>query len=152
MEKMPSARRLAVDVSPFGLLDHTSPMSTMRQMLDTMDSLLEDTMTRPGTRSRSEGEVRTPRNIKDDENEIKMRLDMQEDTELSIEDDVLVIKGDQNKEDNKDDAWSSGRFSSYNTRLQLQDNFDKSKVNAELKMVCSSLHCRSQDQSGGQGR
>ena len=75
MEKMPSARRLAVDVSPFGLLDHTSPMRTICQMLYTMYSLLEDTVTLPGTRSRFE--VRTPRDIKDDENEIKMRLDMQ---------------------------------------------------------------------------
>ncbi|XP_050386930.1 small heat shock protein, chloroplastic [Argentina anserina] len=138
MEKRPSARRLDVDVSPFGLLDPMSPMRTMRQMLDTMDRLFEDTITLPGARNRSGVEVRAPWDIKDDENEIKMRFDMpglsKEDVKVSIEDDVLVIKGEQNKEENKDDnAWSSRSFSSYNTRLQLPDNCDKSKVNAELK-------------------
>ncbi|KAL4560179.1 hypothetical protein LXL04_032328 [Taraxacum kok-saghyz] len=37
-------RRPPSTISPFGLLDPLSPMRTMRQMLDTMDRIFEDSM------------------------------------------------------------------------------------------------------------
>ncbi|KAL5737048.1 hypothetical protein ACOSP7_031501 [Xanthoceras sorbifolium] len=133
-------RRLAADVSPFGLLDPLSPMRTMRQMLDTMDRLFEDAMTFPGSRnSRAAAEVRAPWDIKDDENEIKMRFDMpglsKEEVKVSVEDDVLVIKGEQKKEEGSSgdqDFWSRS-VSAYDTRLQLPENCEKSNIKAELK-------------------
>ncbi|KAL3838025.1 hypothetical protein ACJIZ3_022616 [Penstemon smallii] len=132
-------RRVALDISPFGLLDPLSPMRTMRQMLDTMDRLFEDAITFPGTT----GEMRSPWDIKEEENEIKMRFDMpglsKEDVKVSVEDDVLVIKGEQKKgggndNNDSDESWSGRRsYSSYDTRLQLPDGCDKDKVKAELK-------------------
>ncbi|GFP88760.1 small heat shock protein chloroplastic [Phtheirospermum japonicum] len=127
-------RRLPVDVSPFGLLDTLSPMRSMRQMLDTMDRLFDD----PTTFPRATRDLRAPWDITEDESEIKMRFDMpglsKEDVKVSVEDDVLVIKGERKNEQGiKDEAWSDRSYSSYDTRLKLPDNCEKDKVKAEMK-------------------
>lgn len=128
-----------------GLLDPWSSMRSMRQMLDTMDRIFEDAMTFPGRNlggGGGGGEIRTPWDIKDEEHEVRMRFDMpglsKEDVKVSVEDDVLVIKGEHHKNEEggggEEDSWSSSKsYSSYDTRLRLPDNCEKDKVKAELK-------------------
>ncbi|KAK9093774.1 hypothetical protein Scep_025243 [Stephania cephalantha] len=114
-------------------------MRTMRQMLDTMDMLFKDGLWYPSRTGAAV--VRMPRDIRDEENEVKMRFDMpglsKEDVKVSIEDNVLVIKGDKKISESGSsegtDGWSSQSFSSYDTRLRIPDNIEKDKIKAELK-------------------
>lgn len=98
-----------------------------------MDRLFDDTMTTPGTMS----EMRTPWDVMEDQNEFKMRFDMpglsKEDVKVSVQDDMLIIKGEQKKDEGDDDAWGKRSYSSYDTRLQLPDNCEMDKIKAELK-------------------
>ncbi|PPR98587.1 hypothetical protein GOBAR_AA22096 [Gossypium barbadense] len=125
VEKRP--KRLAMDVSPFGLLDPMSPMRSMRQMMDTMDRIFEDAIDIP----RHQQNTR-----RHGEHDIKKRFDMpglgKDEVKVSVEDDILVIKGEHKKEETQDD-WTNKRYSSYNTSLQLPDNCDKDNIKAELK-------------------
>ncbi|CAI9772034.1 unnamed protein product [Fraxinus pennsylvanica] len=129
-------RRLAMDISPFRWLEPLSSTRTMRQMLNMMDRLFQDMASFPG-QSRAMGEAYSPWDIKDEENEIRMRFDVpglsKEDVKVSVEDNILVIKGQHKKEEEKDEGWSSRGYSSYDTRLRLPDNCEKDKVKAELK-------------------
>lgn len=100
-----------------------------------MDRLLEDTMAMPsGT-----GSIRAPWDVMEDENEIKMRFDMpglrKEDVKVSVEDNMLVIKGEHKKEEGSGDqnSWGKRSYSSYNTKLQLPENCEVDKIKAELK-------------------
>jgi len=129
-------RRLALDPSPFGLLDPISPMRTMRQMLSTMDRIFDDAMTFPGTTTTT-WDVRSPWDIDENENEIRMRFDMpgfsKEDVKVYVEDDVLVIKGEDRKnEEGGNERWRL-TSSVYDTRLELPEDCDKDNVKAEMK-------------------
>ncbi|KAK8944184.1 hypothetical protein KSP39_PZI007700 [Platanthera zijinensis] len=130
-----SPRRSAFEISPFGLVDPLSPVRTMRQMLDTMDRILDGA---------GEGETRSPWEIREEEQELKMRFDMpgltKEEVKVTVEDDVLVIRSAQQKEERGegkegDDGWwrwsSSG--AAYDMRLVLPEEAEKEKVKAEFK-------------------
>lgn len=73
----------------------------------------------------------------EDDNEIKIRLDMpglsKEDVKVCVEDDVLVINGGNKREEGENDSWSARSYSSYNTRLLLPENCETEKIRAELK-------------------
>jgi HSP20 family protein len=144
MQRRPR-RAAPFDISPFGLVDPMSPMRTMRQMLDTVDRLFDDTMGFPMSSSRrspaSTGEVRLPWDIMEDDKEVKMRFDMpglqRDEVKVMVEDDTLVIRGEHKKEHGAEasgDAWWKERsVSAYDMRLALPEACDKSKVRAELK-------------------
>jgi len=127
-----------------------SPMRTMRQMLDTMDRLFDDAVGFPMATRRfpaATGEVRLPWDIVEDEKEVKMRFDMpglaRDEVKVMVEDDTLIIRGEHKKEEGDDEAaeggsggdgwWKQRSVSSYDMRLALPDECDKSKVRAELK-------------------
>lgn len=110
--------------------------------MDAMDLLFEDAMSTSlitGPR-----EVRTPWDIQQTDNEIRMRFDMpglsKEDVNVTVEDDdVLVIQGSYKKEkrgdgdgNEKDGSWWNQSYSSYNSRIQLPQNCEKDKIKAEL--------------------
>ncbi|KAJ1297975.1 hypothetical protein BS78_01G419200 [Paspalum vaginatum] len=139
-------RAAPLDASPFGLVDPMSPMRTMRQMLDTMDRLFDDAVGFPTAARRSpaaSGEVRLPWDIVEDEKEVKMRFDMpglaRDEVKVMVEDDTLVIRGEHKKEEGAEGAqggdgwWKERSVSSYDMRLALPDECDKSNVRAELK-------------------
>ncbi|XP_076925563.1 small heat shock protein, chloroplastic-like [Bidens hawaiensis] len=139
-------RRPSSTISPFGLLDPLSPMRTMRQMLDTIDRMFDDSMPFP-MRSQSAGwNIRSPWDIQDDENEIKMRFDVpglsKEDLKVFVEDNMLVIKGEHKSkqeheggggDNNAAGSWATQNYSSYHTRINLPDNCEKDKIKADLK-------------------
>ncbi|XP_023551613.1 small heat shock protein, chloroplastic [Cucurbita pepo subsp. pepo] len=136
VERRSSPKRLAMDVSPYGIFDPLSPMRTMRQMLDTVDRLFDDAaMLRPGG-VWSRGEVRAPWDIEEHENEIKMRFDMpglsKEHVKVSIEDNFLIIKGGHEDTSSHEEGWSTKNASAYHTRLQLPDGVDKDNIKAKL--------------------
>nr|AAN74534.1 chloroplast low molecular weight heat shock protein HSP26.2 [Agrostis stolonifera var. palustris] len=136
-------RRAGFDISPFGLVDPMSPMRTMRQMLDTMDRLFDDTVGFPTTRrspATASEAPRMPWDIMEDDKEVKMRFDMpglsRDEVKVMVEDDTLVIRGEHKKEAGEgqgDGWWKERSVSSYDMRLSLPDECDKSQVRAELK-------------------
>lgn len=137
VERKTDGRSRGTDISSFGLMDPLSPMRTMRQMLDTMDRLFEDSFVFPSTRpTRESMEVRSPWDMMENESELRMRFDIpglsKEDVKVSIEDDLLVIKAEKESKE-EEDSWSSRGYSSYSTRLYLPDNCETDKIKAELK-------------------
>ncbi|KAJ6816910.1 heat shock protein26 [Iris pallida] len=135
-------RSSSFEISPFGLVDPLSPMRTMKQMLETMDRMFGEAMSFPGSSRSLSEDVRMPWDIMEDEKEVKMRFDMpglsKEEVKVSVEDDVLVIRGEHKKEEGgeggDDKGWWRGKsMSNYHMRMQLPDNCDKDKVRAELK-------------------
>lgn len=140
-DQRPRSVERAREISPLGLVDPFSPMRTMRQMLDTMDRLFDDSLMFPTSSSGVSRDnslpVRSPWDIMENEKEFKMRFDMpglsKEDVKVSVEDGVLVIKGGHEKEERESDSWSARSYSSYNTRLALPDNCLMDKIKAELK-------------------
>ncbi|KAH9316258.1 hypothetical protein KI387_024885, partial [Taxus chinensis] len=133
-------KRSTTDISPFGLVDPLSPMRTMRQMLDTMDMLFEDSLFTPARPTRDGTlRVRTPWDMMESESEVKMRFDMpglsKEDVKVSVEDDFLFINAEKKKEgaEKPEDSWSVKSYSSYNTRIALPDNCHTDQIKAELK-------------------
>ncbi|XP_028549369.1 26.7 kDa heat shock protein, chloroplastic [Dendrobium catenatum] len=113
-------------------------MRTMRQMVDAMDRVFEDTFAFPGT---STGDIRTPWDVKEDEAGLKMRFDMpglsKEEVKVFVEDDVLVIRSEQREENGESkeggEGWRRSGSRVYEMRVALPEECVKEKVKAEFK-------------------
>ncbi|CAL9089549.1 unnamed protein product [Musa textilis] len=84
-------RRWAFDVSPLG--KHTKRPAWIIKKI--MERLFQEAMSLPGS---SVAEMRSPREIKEDDDEISLRLDMpglsEDDVTVSVEGRMLLIKGE----------------------------------------------------------
>lgn len=86
---------------------------------------------------------RTPWEIKESENEYKMRFDMpgmtKNDVKVWVEEKMLVVKAEkvaQNKEDqesNGEEEWSAQSYGKYSCRIALPENIEFEKIKAEVK-------------------
>lgn len=118
-------------------------MRTMRQMLDTVDRLLEEAVAGQRGPPAAAGEVRAPWEIREEEDAVRMRFDMpglsKEEVRVAVEDDVLVIRGERHRqataaeEQEGGGDWSGRSSSTYSMRLLLPDDCEKEKIQAELK-------------------
>ncbi|CAL1413444.1 unnamed protein product [Linum trigynum] len=151
-QQAPQPRRKIVPSAPVGMWDRFPTARTVQQMMDTMERLVEDplllayspqlSMEDPrGGYSRG----RTPWEIKEGENEYKMRFDMpgmtKSDVRLWVEDKMLVVKAEKSAA-NKDGEvvegadssdWSAKSYGKYSSRIALPENVEFEKIKAEVK-------------------
>ncbi|KAJ9554483.1 hypothetical protein OSB04_018528 [Centaurea solstitialis] len=158
-QKQPIKKRLTQS-PPIGLWDRFPTARTVQQMMDTMERLMEDPMAAYGggsggplaadaTSSYSRG--RTPWEIKEGEEDYKMRFDMpgmtREDVKVWVEEKMLVLKAEKT---NNNDAnggsngaaaeaaadgaeWSPKSYGKYSFRIALTENIQFEKIKAEVR-------------------
>lgn len=147
-------KKRIVQSAPLGSWDRFPSARTIQQMMDTMDSLINDPFAYTTERSNlstlpTENEPiqssyrrgRTPWEIKEKENEYKLRFDMpgmtKSDVKVYVEEKMMVIKAEKMvKEEGKEEEeeeWSARSYGKYNTRIALPENVEVEKIRAEVK-------------------
>lgn len=130
-----------------GLWDRFPAARTVQQMMDTMDKLIEDP---PSYTDRNDSawaspvdtttynRGRTPWEIKEGEQDYKLRFDMpgmtKEDVKVYVEEKMLVIKAEKTAKENEDEGeWSSKSYGKYSFRILLPENIQFEKIKAEVR-------------------
>ncbi|WCJ38655.1 Small heat shock protein chloroplastic [Euphorbia peplus] len=151
--QQPKKRASAVPaVSPVGLWDRFPTARTVQQMMETMERMMEDPFAysstgwpsqppSPPTESTGFGRGRTPWEIKEGENEYKMRFDMpgmtKEDVKVWVEEKMLVVKAEKIMKNNvngeDEEEWSAKSYGRYGGRIALPENVEFEKIRAEVK-------------------
>ncbi|KAJ4836723.1 hypothetical protein Tsubulata_024009 [Turnera subulata] len=149
-------RKRVAPVAPVGLWDRFPTARTVQQMMETMERMMEDPFmysggwASPVTTSEGSGysRGRTPWEIKEGENEYKMRFDMpgmtKEDVKVWVEEKMLVVKaekvpkkkvnGDENENGEQEEGdWSAKSYGKYSFRIALPENVQFEKIMAEVK-------------------
>lgn len=86
---------------------------------------------------------RTPWEIKEGENEYKMRFDMpgmtKKDVKVSVEEKLLVVKAEKLAEstegevEEEEEEWSAKSYGRYSSRIALPENIQVEEIKAEVK-------------------
>lgn len=120
------------------LLEFWDPFGTsrsMKEVLNAFDRMIDSPFLRTPA-STFPSRVRLPHDFVEDTDVYRLRIDMpgfsKEEVKVTVEDDQLVIKGEQNT-DKSDDGWSSHSYENFNTRLTLPEHVKVDEVKAELK-------------------
>ncbi|KAJ0899970.1 putative small heat shock protein HSP20 [Helianthus annuus] len=150
-QKQPIKKRV-VQSPPIGLWDRFPTARTVSQMMDTMERLMEDPQPYrvdrgnpwgpQGEPTSSYSRGRTPWEIKETEQDYKMRFDMpgmtKQDVKVWIEEKMLVLKAEKLKKENNDEnennkEWSYESYGKYGFRIGLPENIQFEKIKAEVK-------------------
>ncbi|KAI9169000.1 hypothetical protein LWI28_005265 [Acer negundo] len=150
-QQRPSGTKKRVPtVAPIGLWDRFPTAKTVQQM---MERMMEDPFVYSGERggyNNSRG--RLPWEIKEGENEYKMRMDMpgmtKDDVKVWVDEEkMLVVKAEKvpkKKENNnsngggvvlevEEEDWSAKSYGRYSSRIALPENVHFEKITAEVK-------------------
>lgn len=86
---------------------------------------------------------RTPWEIKEGENEYKMRFDMpgmtKKDVKVSVEEKMLVVKAEklgkssEGDEEEEEEEWSAKSYGRYSSRIALPESIEVEQIKAEVK-------------------
>ncbi|GKB75950.1 small heat shock protein, chloroplastic-like protein [Tanacetum coccineum] len=151
-QRQPIKKRV-IQSPPIGLWDRFPTARTVQQMMDTMERLTEEPPASStyqwgpqGDTTSSYSRGRTPWEIKESENEYKIRFDMpgmtREDVKVWVEEKMLVLKAEKAKKDddnnngdgNVDEGeWSPKSYGKYSFRIALPENIQFEKIKAEVK-------------------
>lgn len=138
--------RLLVMVA--GIWDRFPTARTVQQMLETMERIVDEPFAYPSLTEEAGSTYRrgrTPWEIKEGENEYKMRFDMpgmtKKDVKVSVEEKMLVVRaeklpksseGDQAEEE-EEEEWSAESYGRYSSRIALPENIEVEQIKAEVK-------------------
>ncbi|KAL2547163.1 25.3 kDa heat shock protein [Forsythia ovata] len=143
-------RKKSAPVAPIGLWDRFPTARTVQQMMETMESVMEDPFAysrgwpSPSAPAEAGGysRGRTPWEIKEGEGEYKMRFDMpgmkKEDVKVWVEEKMLVVKAEKvpkkkSVNGEEDEEWSAKSYGRYSCRIALPENVEFEKIKAEVK-------------------
>lgn len=136
-----------------GLWDRFPTARTVQQMMETMERIMDDPFAYsgawPSPPFSSDGagysRGRTPWEIKEGENEYKMRFDMpgmtKDDVKVWVEEKMLVVKAEKMKKaspengkvEEEEGDWSAKSYGRYSSRIALPENVEFEQIKAEVK-------------------